>query len=73
MGIKASREEISAILSEIDLGCHGQLELQDYLQVDPREEAADQCLHIIWWCLLWCYRYVHRLFNIGGIVLSMQS
>lgn len=34
MGVKPSDDEISAILSEIDVTYHGQLELQDYLQVD---------------------------------------
>ncbi|XP_041980743.1 glycerol-3-phosphate dehydrogenase, mitochondrial isoform X2 [Aricia agestis] len=33
MGVKPSNEEISAILSEIDVTYHGQLELQDYLQM----------------------------------------
>lgn len=34
MGVRPSDAEISAILSEIDVTYHGQLELQDYLQVD---------------------------------------
>lgn len=34
MGVKPSDAEISAILSEIDVTYHGQLELQDYLQVE---------------------------------------
>lgn len=33
MGLKPSDAEISAILSEIDVTYHGQLELQDYLQM----------------------------------------
>lgn len=32
--MKPSDAEISAILSEIDVTYHGQLEIQDYLQVD---------------------------------------
>lgn len=34
MGLKPSDEEISAILSEIDVTYNGQMEIQDYLQVD---------------------------------------
>lgn len=34
MGLKPSDAELSAILSEIDVTYNGQLELQDYLQVD---------------------------------------
>lgn len=34
MGLKPSDAEISAILSEIDVTYNGQLELQDYLQVE---------------------------------------
>lgn len=33
MGVKPTDAELSAILSEIDLTYHGQLEIQDYLQV----------------------------------------
>ncbi|XP_028155761.1 probable glycerol-3-phosphate dehydrogenase, mitochondrial isoform X1 [Ostrinia furnacalis] len=34
MGLRPSDAEISSILSEIDVTYHGQMEIQDYLQVD---------------------------------------
>lgn len=34
MGVKPTDDEIRSLLSEIDLTYHGQLELQDYLQVE---------------------------------------
>lgn len=39
MGLKPSNEEISAILSEIDVTYNGQLEIQDYLQVDEMRRS----------------------------------
>ncbi|KAF9804233.1 hypothetical protein SFRURICE_020661 [Spodoptera frugiperda] len=46
MGLKPSDAEISAILSEIDVTYHGQLELQDYLQ-NYGEEVTGEQLHEI--------------------------
>lgn len=34
MGVKPKEDEIHTILSEIDATYHGQMELQDYLQVE---------------------------------------
>lgn len=41
MGLKPSDAEISAILSEIDVTYHGQLEIQDYLQVEKWRETQN--------------------------------
>lgn len=40
MGLKPSDDELRSILSEIDLMYHGQMELQDYLQVDGSRQSA---------------------------------
>lgn len=46
MGLKPSDDELRSILSEIDLMYHGQMELQDYLQVDgSRQSAGVNVLH----------------------------
>lgn len=45
MGLKPSDEEISAILSEIDVTYNGQMEIQDYLQVDDLRRSN---LHGAW-------------------------
>ncbi|XP_059058144.1 glycerol-3-phosphate dehydrogenase, mitochondrial [Achroia grisella] len=46
MGLTPSQEEISAILSEIDVTYNGQLEIQDYLQ-NYGEEVTGEQLHEI--------------------------
>lgn len=41
MGLKPNEDDMHAILSEIDVAYNGQMEIQDYLQVDPLEEAKE--------------------------------
>lgn len=51
MGVKPTDAEISSLLSEIDLTYHGQLELQDYLQVEQwKHLETDQCCYMCCQC-----------------------
>lgn len=45
MGVKPSEDEIRSILSEIDVTYHGQLEIQDYLQVEGGDTGRSS-LHL---------------------------